>query len=281
MQQPIQIPKDISDPTTAIDMALVLMAKAFTLNDTTPTNKPENVDPGIANDYGVVNVVTTRAEGNGNGINGNQIRCYNCQIVDHHASNCTIKPRKQDAAYLQKQMQIAQKEEVGIQLTQEEFNFMANAGACEEIERVNANCTLKDHLQQASTSGTHTDKARVYYSSGSAKVHHSENCYDNEIFNMFTQKEQYIELLEPIHEPHQVQQNDSNVSFEVSSMEQDRGIVEQHPATDEKTRAYFESLYNNWAIEAEKVNMINRKLRETNVDLTTELARYKNQEKVF
>ncbi|GJY62906.1 hypothetical protein Tco_0464366 [Tanacetum coccineum] len=38
MQQPMQNPKDISDPTTAIDMALVLMAKAFTLNDTTPTN---------------------------------------------------------------------------------------------------------------------------------------------------------------------------------------------------------------------------------------------------
>nr|GFB54657.1 hypothetical protein [Tanacetum cinerariifolium] len=57
-----------------------------------------------------------------------------------------------DAAYLQKQMQIAQKEEAGIQLTQEEFDFMADACACEEIERVNANCTLKDNLQEASTS---------------------------------------------------------------------------------------------------------------------------------
>ncbi|GJS40223.1 hypothetical protein Tco_0565266 [Tanacetum coccineum] len=36
--KPMQNPKDISDPTTTIDMALVLMAKAFTLNDTTPTN---------------------------------------------------------------------------------------------------------------------------------------------------------------------------------------------------------------------------------------------------
>ncbi|GKA84965.1 hypothetical protein Tco_0806619 [Tanacetum coccineum] len=32
----MQNPKDISDPTTTIDMALVLMAKVFTLNDTTP-----------------------------------------------------------------------------------------------------------------------------------------------------------------------------------------------------------------------------------------------------
>ncbi|GKF97405.1 hypothetical protein Tco_0293226 [Tanacetum coccineum] len=34
----MQNPEDILDPTTTIDMALALMAKAFTLNDTTPTN---------------------------------------------------------------------------------------------------------------------------------------------------------------------------------------------------------------------------------------------------
>ncbi|GJR73957.1 hypothetical protein Tco_0086322 [Tanacetum coccineum] len=178
-------------------------------------------------------------------------------------------------------MQIALKEEAGIQLTQEEFDFMADAGAYEEIERVNANCTLKDNLQQASTSGTQTDKAPVYDSDESAEVHHSENCYDNDIFNMFTQEEQYTELLEPIPESHQVPQNDSNVISEVSSVEQSGGTVEQHPATPEETRALYDSLYNNLATEVEKVNSVNRKLRETNADLTTELARYKNQEKCF
>ncbi|GKF32406.1 hypothetical protein Tco_0102204, partial [Tanacetum coccineum] len=56
---------------------------------------------------------------------------------------------------------------------------------------------------------------------GSAEVHNYDNCYDNEIFNMFTQEEQYTELLEPIPEPHQVQQNDSNVISDASSVEQD------------------------------------------------------------
>ncbi|GJT32854.1 retrovirus-related pol polyprotein from transposon TNT 1-94 [Tanacetum coccineum] len=222
-----------------------------------------------------------RAEGNANGNNGNQIRCYNCQEEDHLACNCIVKPGKQDTAYLQKQMQIALKEEAGIQLTQEEFDFMANAGAYEEIERVNANCTLKDNLQQASTSCTQTDKAPVYDSDKSAEVHHSEFFYDNDIFNMFTQEEQYTELLEPIPESHQVPQNDSNVISDVSSVEQSRGTVEQHPATPEETRALYDQLYNNLATEVEKVNSVNRKLRETNADLTTELARYKNQEKCF
>ncbi|GJZ75379.1 hypothetical protein Tco_0639844 [Tanacetum coccineum] len=249
MQQPMQNPEDISDLTTAIDMALALMAKAFTLNDTTPTNNnrrsssnPSNmqiaqpginmdqdrqmlmvednnvgnfkglsVDPGIANQYGIGNVVTARAEAN-------------------------VKPRKWDVAHLLKQTLIAQKEEAGIQLTSEEFDFMAAAGACKETERENANYTLENNLQQASTTGTQSDKAPIYDSDGSAEVPLFETCYDNDIFNMFTQEEQYTELLELIPEPHQVQQNDSNVISAVSSVEQGGGIVEQHSATVEETR---------------------------------------------
>ncbi|GJR33704.1 hypothetical protein Tco_1209388 [Tanacetum coccineum] len=49
--------------------------------------------------------------------------------------------------------------------------------------------------------------------------------------------------------------------------------------TVEKHLRYFESLTKICALEVEKVNSVNRKLKETNADLTTELARYKNQEK--
>ncbi|GJU11382.1 hypothetical protein Tco_1133778 [Tanacetum coccineum] len=97
MQQPMQNPEDISDPATAIDMALVLIAKAFKLNNKTPTNNNQR-----------------------------------------SSSN----PRN---------MQITQ------------------PGDIDEIEEVNANCTLKDNLQQASTSGTQTDSAPVYDSDGSAE----------------------------------------------------------------------------------------------------------------
>ncbi|GKD34463.1 hypothetical protein Tco_1249972 [Tanacetum coccineum] len=230
----------------------------------------ENAVQNVGHLHGNGNVIVARDEGNSNEINGNQIRCY-----------CTLKSRKRDAAYLQQQLQIAQKEEAGIQSTQEEFNFMATTGAYEETERANANCTLENNLQQASTSGTQSDKAPVYDSNGSAKVHHFEIFYDNDIFNMFTQEEQYTELLEPIPEPHQVQQNDSNVISAVSSVEQGGGTVEQHPANVEETRVLYDSLYNNLEINIEKANSVNRKLRETNADLTIELARYKNQEKCF
>ncbi|GJX36826.1 hypothetical protein Tco_0248383, partial [Tanacetum coccineum] len=96
MQQPMPNPEDISDPTTEMNMALVLMAKAFKFNYSTPTNNnqiissnPHNrqiVQPGmnmgqdrisgigldrmqfrIQNGNG--NVIAARDEGNCNGNN--------------------------------------------------------------------------------------------------------------------------------------------------------------------------------------------------------------------
>nr|GEW29431.1 hypothetical protein [Tanacetum cinerariifolium] len=265
LQQPIPNPEDITDPITAMNMALALMAKAFKLNYSTPTNNnqrissnPRNMQiaqPGMnmgqdrqmqmvgGNDgnhfrqyagqntgnlaeyndvignqvnqnavqnprvqnvgnqndligvqgngnqkqIGNGNLVAARAEGNAAGQNENQIRCYNCRGV-------------------------------GRGLQAEEYDLMAAAADLDEIEEVNANCILMANLQQASTSGTQTDSAPVYDSDGSAEVH--ENCDDNEIFNMFTEEEQYTEVLEPIPESHQIPQHDNNVISEDTSVEQ-------------------------------------------------------------
>nr|GFA05629.1 hypothetical protein [Tanacetum cinerariifolium] len=211
MQQPMPNPEDITDPTTAMNMALALMAKAFKLNYSTPTNNKKRISsnlcnrqiaqPGNANQNGKGNLVAARAEGNAARHNGNQIRCYNYRGVGHFASNCMVRPRKRDAAYLQTQLLIAQKEETGIQLQAEEFDKV------EETDQLRY-MTMKIEM--------------------------------NEIFNMFTQKEQYTELLEPIPESHQVPQNDNNVISEVTSVEQSRETVEQHPANFEETRALYD-----------------------------------------
>nr|GEW10962.1 hypothetical protein [Tanacetum cinerariifolium] len=148
-----------------------------------------NTVQNVRNQNGNGNVAATQTEGNGNGNNENQTRCYNCQGVDHYARNCTVKQRKGDVSYLQTQQQIAQKKKAGIQLTPEEFDFMATAD-------------------------------------GLTEVHQDENCYNNDIFNMFTQEELYTELLEPISEPNQIHQHNSNVTTVNSSVEQSGGTVE-------------------------------------------------------
>ncbi|GKC63141.1 hypothetical protein Tco_1095739 [Tanacetum coccineum] len=171
MQQPMPNLEEITDPTTAMNMELVLMDKAFKLNYSIPTNNNQRISSsplnrqiaqpvqypgvqnvrnqnrvivvsGIANQNGNGNVVAVRAKGNASGNNGNQIRCYNCRGLGHLARNCTVRPRRRDAAYLQTQLLIAQKEEAGIQLQAEEFDLMAAATDLDEIEEVNANCIL-------------------------------------------------------------------------------------------------------------------------------------------
>ncbi|GKA53344.1 hypothetical protein Tco_0746659 [Tanacetum coccineum] len=107
----------------------------------------------IAHQNGNGNVVAVQDEGNVNGNNCNQIRCYNCRGLGYLARNCTVRPRRRDVAYLQTQLLIAQKEEAGIQLQAEEFDFMAAVEDLDEIKEVNANCILMANLQQASTSG--------------------------------------------------------------------------------------------------------------------------------
>nr|GFA82047.1 hypothetical protein [Tanacetum cinerariifolium] len=69
---------------------------------------------GNQNQIGNGNFVAARAERNAAGQNGNQIRCYNYRGVGHYARNCTVRPRRRDAAYLQTQLLITQKEEAGI-----------------------------------------------------------------------------------------------------------------------------------------------------------------------
>nr|GEZ23251.1 hypothetical protein [Tanacetum cinerariifolium] len=153
------------DPTTAMNMALTLMAKAFKLNYSTPTNNNQRISsnprnrqiaqPGMnmgqdrqmhmvggngnLNQIGNGNLVAARAEENAAGQNGNQIRCYNCKGV-------------------------------GIQLQAEEYDLMAAAADLDEIEEVNANCILMANLQQALTSGTQTDSAPIYDTDGSAEI---------------------------------------------------------------------------------------------------------------
>nr|GFB36011.1 hypothetical protein [Tanacetum cinerariifolium] len=131
-------------------------------------------------------------------------------------------------------------------------------GDLDEIEEVNANCILMANLQQASTSSTQHDKAPVYDTDGSAEVHLNDNCYDNEIFNMFTQEEQYTNLLEPIPEPQLVPQNDNHVTSVVLSMVQSGGIVETSTALNKEISAHQETVYRNLVDQVAQVDMVNR-----------------------
>nr|GEV35667.1 hypothetical protein [Tanacetum cinerariifolium] len=187
MQQPMPNPEDITDPITAMNMKLVLMAKEFKLNYSTPTN--------------------------------------NSQIFLSNPRNRQVAQASMNLGQDRQMQMVGEWTIVVPRIANLNANQNKNGnvvaarakGYLDEIEEVNANCILMANFQQASTLGTQLTKLPL----------------------------------------------------------------EQHPAIVEETCAYFESLYINLEIKVEKVNMVNRKMKETNVDMTTKLARYKNQEKCF
>nr|GFB42479.1 hypothetical protein [Tanacetum cinerariifolium] len=288
LQQPMPNPEDITDPTTAMNMTLKLMAKAFKLNYSTPTNNNQRISSNPRNRQFAqpgMNIGQDRQMQMIGGNGRNQFRQYakqnagnpagyNVVIGNQVIQNAVQNPRVQNvvnpngligvqrnrhqnqigngnlvaaraegnaAGQNGTQIRCYNCRGAGIQLQAEEYDLMAATMDLDEIKEVNANCILIANLQQASTSGTQTNSTPVYDTDGSAE-------------------------------------NDNDVISDDTSMKQGGETVEQHPANFEETRALYESLYQNLAIEVEKVNSVNRKLKETNTDMTTELARYKNQE---
>nr|GEZ13141.1 hypothetical protein [Tanacetum cinerariifolium] len=232
MQPPMTSLEDINDPTKAMNAALILFAKAFQLSVLTNNNQmtssnPRNHQIAQPNQQGF------NAWQNG-GIQGAQ----NVGVQSGGNQNGLVVVRG-----------IANQSGTG--------NVVAAraVGDLDDIKEVNGNCILMANLQQASTSGTQHEKAPVYDTDGSAEVHLNENCYDNEIFNMFTQEEQYTDLLEPVPEPQPVPQNDSHVTSVAPSIVQSGGTVETSFSPIEETRAYQESVYRNLVDQVAHVNM--------------------------
>nr|GEU48970.1 ribonuclease H-like domain-containing protein [Tanacetum cinerariifolium] len=89
-----------------------------------------------------------------------------------------------------------------------------------------------------------------------------------------------FDLMNAVRDINEIEEVNENCIL-MANLQQASTSVEQHPAIAEETCAYFESLYKKLVTEVEKVNTVNRKMKEMNIDLTTELARYRVQEKSF
>nr|GEY77745.1 hypothetical protein [Tanacetum cinerariifolium] len=133
----MQNPEDISNLTTTLDMALKLIAKAFQLNNSTPTNNNERSSSNPYN-RNLVGQNVVQNQGIQNVGNQNRLSVI-LKIANQHGNGNVVAARAK------------------------------GNGTYDEIEEVNANCTLKDSLQQASTSGTQTDNALIYDSDGSTE----------------------------------------------------------------------------------------------------------------
>ncbi|GKC19706.1 hypothetical protein Tco_1021856, partial [Tanacetum coccineum] len=90
----------------------------------------------------------------------------------------------------------------GIANQNENLNENGNVVAARAWEKWRRDDALSSNSAADYLKGTQNDQALVYDSDGLAEVHEYDNCYNNEIFNKFTQKEQYTKLLVSLINPH-------------------------------------------------------------------------------
>nr|GFA18945.1 hypothetical protein [Tanacetum cinerariifolium] len=223
MQPPMTSLEDINDPTEAINAALILFAKAFQLTAQTSNNQRTSSNP------------RNRLRVQEMGIKPGAIILEDWVILLGIAL-----PDQEEGMLLifKLSCSLLKRKKQGFNFKQKKFDFMAAAGDLDEIEEVNTHCILMANLKHASTSGTQLDKAPVYDTDGSAEVQLNDNCYVNEIFNMFTQEEQYTDLLEPIPKQQLAPHNDNHVTSITPSMVQSGGTVQTSFAPNEETRAH-------------------------------------------
>nr|GFD22642.1 hypothetical protein [Tanacetum cinerariifolium] len=89
LQQPIPNTKDITNPTTAMNIALTLMAKAFKLNYSTPTNNNQRISSKPRNRHIAQSGNPTRY----NDVIGNQViqnAVQNPRVLNVGNKNCLI-----------------------------------------------------------------------------------------------------------------------------------------------------------------------------------------------
>nr|GEU69323.1 hypothetical protein [Tanacetum cinerariifolium] len=155
-------------------MAFVLMDKAFKLNYSTPTNNNQRISSNPCNRQIAqrINMGQDRQMQMVGGNGGNQFREYAGQNVGNQNGYNVVQNVGNQNLNGNGNVVAARAEgnatwNNGNQIRCYNYRGLADL---DEIEEVNANCILMANLQQASTSGTHTDKAPVYDSDGSAEI---------------------------------------------------------------------------------------------------------------
>nr|GEV95943.1 retrovirus-related Pol polyprotein from transposon TNT 1-94 [Tanacetum cinerariifolium] len=247
MQQPLPNPEDITDPTTSMNVALALMAKAFKLNYSTLTNNNQRISSNPRNRQIAqpgMNMGQDRQMQMVGGYGKNQFRQYARQNVGNlNGYNAVQNVENQNG----------NGNLVAVRAKGNAAEHNGNQIRCYNCRGVGhfvRDCTVRLRRRDA----TYLQTQLFIAQKEEAGIQLQAEEFDLMVAAAdLDEIKEYTDLLEPITEPHQVPQNDNNVIHEVASVEQSREIVEQHPTNVEETRALYDPLYHNLAIEVEKV----------------------------
>ncbi|GJX84783.1 integrase, catalytic region, zinc finger, CCHC-type containing protein [Tanacetum coccineum] len=215
------------------------------------------------------------------------VQCNDCREKGHYARNCP-KPRFRDSKYFMEQMLLAKHDEAGVILTDEQNDFLfADASRMEEIEELSANICLMARIQPTnfdSSIGPSYDSA--FLSEDQAMILHFSVRYKLHppvirihYLLKITKNKSIRSNLKLLQHNLGVDQIDSNIIFDEPNGDVNSGSVEYDNNVQESYE--LEQLAKNAYKEAEKQQIIAKKVQEQNIVLTKQLESYKEKVWVF
>ncbi|GJV21451.1 retrovirus-related pol polyprotein from transposon TNT 1-94 [Tanacetum coccineum] len=226
----------------------------------------------VQNDAGNIQR-TIRTTSSGTTIN---VQCYNCSEKGHYARNCP-KPRVRDSKYFMEQMLLAKQDEARVILIDEQKDFLFDdESRTKEIEELSANICLMVRIQPTNFD---SNKGPSYDSAFLSKVQTPSTSYVNPLFAKETQEQKYLKQPKIINNIIVDDQIDSNIIYGEPNGDVNSGSVKYDNNVQESYA--LEQLARNAYKEAEKQQIIAKKVQQQNTMLTKQLESYKEKVRVF
>ncbi|GJV91816.1 integrase, catalytic region, zinc finger, CCHC-type containing protein [Tanacetum coccineum] len=193
-------------------------------------------------------------------------------VQGHYARNCP-KPRVRDSKYFMEQMLLAKQDEAGVTFIDEQNEVLFDdASRMKEIEELSANICFMARIQPANFD---SDARPSYDSAFLSEVQTPSTSYVNPVFAKDKQEQKYLKQPKIINNTIGDDQIDINIIFDEPNEDVNGGSVEYDNNVQESYE--LEQLARNTYKEAEKQQIIAKKVQQQNTVLTKQLESYKEK----
>ncbi|GJZ58422.1 hypothetical protein Tco_0613916 [Tanacetum coccineum] len=232
----------------------------------TSLNPRNNVVDNYEGNVAPRNIVSAKQNIRNTGVVGNMlqrndatgVRCYNCRRNGH-----------------KEKILLCEKQAVGVPLSAEEYDFLADTDLEEGDRDLNVNFIFMTKLNEV-ISGTKAENGPSYDTIMLSEV----QIYIDSEYNMFAHVRTHLKQLESIYDTYVLEHNNSNINLETTNMDLNRGEIDQNESNYEQECALLLSLVQPLKVETEKCNMIILENKKGNNVLTKELERYNVKENI-
>ncbi|GKB77062.1 integrase, catalytic region, zinc finger, CCHC-type containing protein [Tanacetum coccineum] len=233
------------------------------------------------------------------------VTCYNCNDEGHISKQCTAKKRVKYSEWFKDKMILAQAQEAGVVLNDEQQDFLADSleetDDCEDLQlqattnfkadhvdaydsdcddEATANAIFMANFSPVGSLNDDTVEPR-YDSDILSEVPHYDTYHDSDMLSSNIQKLGYIENIISNNESYDELTSNNNVISYTDYMLTIGNDKDNYVPPPVQNNDMMMSVIEQMKSQVEKCNMVNQESNSVNESLTSELERYKEKVRIL